>query len=392
MPDMTVGGAIAGGVTTYRSGKYGTVADAIDRMEVVLANGDLMEVGRITKRELSKKQGEQTLEGEIYRQLDGLLEENVELIEKLSSHHDVAGYRIDQIKQKDGSMNLTPLFVGSQGTLGTISEVVLKTGFYSDETSEVAIACKTMDDARDVVDGIAQLDPAAVLLIEAGYFEAARSCGKKFIFDATSEGAMPEAVVYVSFDDFSNKVRERKLKRVEKLFAKRDIAIYSTETYRMDELTAIRDIERAVETPQRIDETYAAVCDGAYIPAERLREFSAEVALLAEKHHVALPLKVDMLTGVVTAKTTLYLKKVSDKQKAFKLAAEYAALVYKFDGSVAGGFAEGRLGAFAGYPQMDAALVELNDKVRAIFDPFKTLNPGVKQKADIKVLAKLLKA
>jgi hypothetical protein len=41
---------------------------------------------------------------------------------------------------------------------------------------------------------------------------------------------------------------------------------------------------------------------------------------------------------------------------------------------------------------MDAALVELNDKVRAIFDPFKTLNPGVKQKADIKVLAKLLKA
>ena len=392
MTDMTVGGALAGGAVTYRSGKYGTVADAIDRMEVVLANGDLMEVGRISKREVSKKQGEQTLEGEIYRRIDGLLEEEAELIGALSSENDNSGYRIDKVKQKDGSFDLTPLFVGSQGTLGTISEVVLRTDFYSDDESVVVAACSSTDDARDVVDTIRQLDPAALLLVDGEYFTAAHSYGKRFIFSNDDAAKNPAAVVYASFDDFNDKARERKLKRLDKIFAKRDIALFTTARQRADELHAVRDVMQVVDVPQRIDETRVAICDGAYVPSERLREFSAEVQSLATKHHVKLPLSIDMLTGIVSVKTTLHLKKVADKQKVFKLAAEYAALVHKFDGSIAGGYAEGRLGAFAGYPQIDENIVELNEKVRAIFDPFGTLNPGVKQRTDIKAIARLLKA
>lgn len=391
MLDMTVGGAIAGGVSTYRSGKYGTVADSIDRMEVVLANGDLMEVGRVSKRDVSKKQGEQTLEGEIYRRLDGLFEENAELIDKLSSEHDNVGYRIDQVKQKDGSFDLTPLFIGSQGTLGTISEVVLKTDFYSDTASSMAVVCTSPDDARDVVDIARQLDPVALMMIDGGYFAAARARGKRFVFDTGDAPAPAETIVYISFDDFNDKVRQRKLKRIAKALAKRDVRVFSTEEQRTDELDAIRDVEQMIDTPLRIDETYVAICDGAYIPSARLREFAAEVVTLAEKHHVVLPLKVDMLSGIVSVKTTLYLKKISDKQKVFKLAADYGAIVHKFDGSIAGGQAEGRLGAFAGYPQIDENIVELNAKIRTIFDPFNTLNPNVKQATDIKALARLLK-
>jgi FAD/FMN-containing dehydrogenase len=389
MPDMTVGGAIASGAVTYRSGKYGTVADAIDRMEVILANGDLMEVGRVSKREVSKKQGLQTLEGEIYRQIDAILEEDAELIGSLSSAHDNLGYRIDKVKQKDGSFDLTPLFTSSQGTLGIISEVVLKTGFYSDEESAVVVACQSLDDARDVADVARQLSPSALLLFEGGLFADARARGKRFIFDG-DEALEPAAVVYVSFDDFGDKARNRKLKRLTKIFAKRDVSIFASDDTRMEELTAIRDIETVISTPLRIDETRVAVCDGAYIPDTRLSEFMTEVTALAEKQHVTLPLSVDILSGIISAKTTLHLKKVSDKQKVFKLASEYAALVHRFDGSIAGGQAEGRLGAFAGYPQVDEAIIALNAKVRAAFDPFGTLNPGVKQKADIKVLARQL--
>lgn len=389
MSDMTVGGAIASGAVTYRSGKYGTVADAIDRMEVILANGDLMEVGRISKRDVSKKQGQQTLEGEIYRQIDAILEENTEVISGLSSSNDNMGYRIDQVKQKDGSFDLTPLFIGSQGTLGVISEVVLKTGFYSDEESAIVVACSSLDDARDVADVARQLAPSAVLLFEGDIFAEARARGKRFVFDG-DESSDPAAVVYISFDDFGDKARERKVKRFTKAFVKRDIKIFTSEDSRMDDLMAVRDVESAIATPLRIDETRVTVCDGAYIPETRLHEFMAEVTTLANKHRVKLPLSVDMLAGVVSAKTTLQLKKVGDKQKVFKLASEYAALVHKFDGSIAGGQAEGRLGAFAGYPQVDEAVVALNAKIRAAFDPFGTLNPGVKQKVDIKVLARQL--
>ncbi len=388
MPDMTVGGAIAGGVVTYRSGKYGTIASAVNRMEVVLANGDLMEVGRIGKREVSKKQGEQTLEGEIYRRIDGLLEENAELIAKLSSDNDTIGYRIDKVKHKDGSFDLTPLFVGSQGTLGIISEVVLNTNFYSDEESAMVVACKSMDDARDVVDAARQFEPSALLMIDGAYFETAHERGKRFIFGDDA----PQTVVYISFDDFSDKARDRKLKRVTKALAKRDMRLFTSADQRLEDLYAVRDIAQTVMVPQRIDETYTAICDGTYVPLERLREFTAEVSALATKYHVELPLIVDMMTGVVTTRPVLHLKKVGDKQKVFKLSSEYAAMVHKFDGSVAGGYAEGRLGALAGYLFVDEAIIELNEKIRAIFDPFGTLNPGVKQKADIKVLARHLQS
>lgn len=391
MPDMTIGGAIAGGVMTRQSGKYGMIADAIDRMEVVLANGDLMELGRVNKREVSKKQGQQTLEGEIYRQVDGLIEEHAELIGRLSSSQDTVGYRIDQVKQKDGSFDLTPLFVGSQGTLGIISEIVLKTSFYSDEESAVVVPCKTSSDARDVADVFNSLDPASVLMIDAAYFDAARTRGKRFLFDE-GEDKMAEVVVYASFDDLGDKARERKLKRAVKQLAKNSQNIYSSVDYRLEELQAVRDVEQVACVPLRADETFATICDGAYVPLEQLGEFEKGITALAEKHRVKLPLQVDMQTGVVSTKPTLHLKKIADKQKVFKLATDYAALVHRVGGSVAGSQAEGRLGAYAAYQVLDADVVELNAKIRKIFDPFGTLNPGIKQQSELKSLVKLLKS
>ncbi len=389
MQDMTVGGAIASGVSTYRSGKYGTIADAIDRMEVVLANGDLMEIGRVSKRDLSKKQGEQTLEGEIYRQIDAILEENAELIASLSSDADNTGYRIDQVQQKDGSFDLTPLFIGSQGTLGLISEVVLRTDFYNEEEAAMAIVCNTFSEARDVADILEKIEPTTLLSIDSSYYEMAQAHGKSYLFNEKDEDF--STVVYVSFDDFSDKARERKIKKALKALSKKEVAIYTSLDSRIEDLYAIRDVAQIAMTPLRIDETYAPVCDGAHIPTVRLSEFATEVTALAEKYHTVLPLSIDMLTGVVSTRALLRLKKVSDKQKVFKLSAEYAALVHKMGGSVTGGQAEGRLGAFAEYPQLDEAVVELNNKIRKVFDPYGTLNPGVKQQADLKSLIRLLK-
>lgn len=389
MADTTVGGAIAGGMVTYRSGKYGTVADSIDRMEVVLANGDLMEVGRLNKREVSRKQGEQTLEGEIYRQIDGLLEDNAELIAQLSSEQDQLGYRIDKVRQKDGSIDLTPLFIGSQGTLGVISEVVLRTDFYNDEESALVVACSSADEARDVADAIKQLAPSALLVIDAAYFDAARARGKRFVFDG--EEGVQGTTIYASFDDFGDKARERKLKRATKLIEKKGNKVYTSDDKRIEDLYAVRDVEQVTDVPLRIDETVVPL-GGAHIPEGRMGEFMGEVDALATKHHITLPLKVDALTGLVSTKMTLHLAKISDKQKVFKVMTEYAALVAKLGGSIAGGQAEGRIGAYAGYSQLDEAVVTLNEKVRRIFDPFGTLNPGVKQATDLKALARLLKS
>ena len=87
----TVGGAIA----SNSLGDNGSVTGAIQKLEVVLANGDLIETSRISKRDLSKKLGLQTFEGEVYRKLEGLIEDNTELIQQISKDlvPDNAGYK-----------------------------------------------------------------------------------------------------------------------------------------------------------------------------------------------------------------------------------------------------------------------------------------------------------
>lgn len=58
---MTVGGAISGGITGPAASKHGTIADAVERMEVVLANGDLIETSRISRREVDRKKASKPL-------------------------------------------------------------------------------------------------------------------------------------------------------------------------------------------------------------------------------------------------------------------------------------------------------------------------------------------
>src|SRR3989344_5399507 len=125
----TVGGAIANNAGGERSIKYGSTRNFVKQLRVVLANGEVIEAGPLNKRELNKKLGLNSMEGEIYRQLDTLIEENHELIQKsvLPVSKNSAGYALSEVKRKDGSFNLAPLLVGSQGTLVIVTEATLRT-------------------------------------------------------------------------------------------------------------------------------------------------------------------------------------------------------------------------------------------------------------------------
>jgi hypothetical protein len=104
--DGTVGGGIASGAAGYLVSRYGRFGDSAKQLEVVLANGDVLQTNRLTKRDVNAKKGLHTFEGEIYRQIDNLITDNKTLIDSLEVT--TSGYSgIAKVKKKDGDATLT---------------------------------------------------------------------------------------------------------------------------------------------------------------------------------------------------------------------------------------------------------------------------------------------
>ena len=387
--DISIGGAIA----TDMLGDDGRVADSIKKLEVVLANGDIIETGKLSKRDVSKKLGLQTFEGEIYRKLEGLIEDNEELIKQMKEDttRDNTGYkRIAEVRSKDGSFNLTPLFIGSQGTLGIISEIVLKTDFYAVDETHAVIVASSVQTARDLSERLLELEPTELRVIDGEVLRRAAKNGSTFSVLGSVE--QTGAIVYLRFNDFSVRAQDHKLKKLRKLLKKINmVAIDSTERDPEDFRT-ITGLSQTLLLGNSDDHIAMPLINGVSIPANRAEEFELAVADLASKHHIDLPLELDILAGTYNTHPLLKLDSVSDKQKIFKLITDYAVLVDKCGGAFTADGAEGRLKANASWAVVDEAHAHLYDQVRAIFDPFGTLNPGVKQKNDLRSLVGSLRS
>lgn len=387
--DSTIGGLVASNYRGSFSAKYGDVNSVVDQLEVVLSSGDVLQTGRISKRELNRKKGLQTLEGEIYRNVDNLLEDHGELIASLGENdaEDMAGYAgISEVKRRDGSFDLTPLFIGSEGTLGIISEMILRTEFMSVHRSVTLLIFDEKADARDATEHIRKLQPAFADYLDGELFVEAAKNGKKF--DWLNSKNEKGAVIVVGFDDFNDRARNKKTKKLVKIFEP-VATIVSANDEEAEPLMAARDVTNTVYA-SRDTVTWPALGDGFYIPENRLEEFSSALAELGAKNHQTLAMHGHVLSGIYSCRPALHLSRVGDKQKVFKILNELSDLIEKHGGYMAGAHSEGRLIAKFTYKSMDDEQKEVISKIRSIFDPHHLLNPGVKEEADLKTLVSLL--
>ncbi len=386
---VTVGGAIASNMF----GSKGQFAASVEKLEVILANGDVIETGHVGRHEVNKKLGLQTFEGELYRKLSGLLEDNEAVIEQIAADTtiDSAGYAaIASIKQKDGSFDLTPLFVGSQGTLGFISEAVLKTDFYSSSATAALVIMESPELARDLADRLDELDPSRLVTIDGPLMNRASVHSKSFalIGDQLLEGT----AVVIEFADINDRVQQHKLKKLRKLVERMNLPVIDSTDHDYEEFTQLFDVAGVLARIADDDGVALPILDGAFIPADRREDAAAQIHDLAQKQHVDIAAVTNVLSGIVSYYPLLKLHSVSDKQKLFKLINEFAAIVDRSNGAFTSDGAEGRVKANAAWANLDDAHAKLYEEVRAIFDPFKTLNPGVKQTHDLRTLVSQLRS
>jgi len=389
----TVGGAVAENIPGTRYGSASYIGDLVQRLEFVLSNGDLIEISRLSKHELNKKKGLQTFEGEIYRKIDGIIEDNRQIIEDkiVNTQPENAGYTgIAKVKERNGSFDLTPLIIGSQGTLGMISEAVLRIEPFNDEEISFIATFDSPESARDAADMLVELEPSTLDYLEGGLFDIAHSFGKKYIFSDQFQGKTSTTVLYVKFSGVNSRSVHKKAKQAIKRLSKVNATIFTSADYSDDELLAVRDVESVISHSTKKDESRPNILDGVSIPSNRREEFVAALAELINKHHVSLPLHIEWLSGLVYTSPTLNLHTVSDKQKTFKLITDYIELVARYGGGMAASGGEGRLRANAAYAQLDEDELAIYEQIKVAFDPFGIMNTGVKQKSDLKTLVSQL--
>ena len=386
----TIGGAIANNGGGILSGKYGPTGDWIHQLEVVLSNGEILQTSRVSKRDVGKKKGLQTFEGEIYRTIDNLVTDNDALIDSLAvDYRDNVGYNIVDVKRRDGSIDLTPLFVGSQGTLGVISEVIMKVQPIVTQSLVGALAFQDHDSARDGLDILRSLDPSVLELVDGRLFEAAAARGKRYQFysDALDQDEVA-AVILVEYDQPGDGAKKKISKKIAKAFEGQTVFVaLERDAAKIADLRVLQQVAGLVQLPDKPELSAPPILEGAYIPQDRLEEFSKALAELETKHHVELPLCGHAGEHLYYTRPLLNFQKVSDRQKVFKLLAEWSAIVPAHGGCLIGTDGEGRLKAAFAYKSLDDDTKNLYKSVRDLFDPFGTMNTGVKQAVELKKLA-----
>lgn len=388
----TVGGAVANNAGGEKSFKYGDMRGYVASLKVVLANGEVIETGRLSKRELGKKLGLASFEGEIYRAVDTLIEEQKDAIGKLGSAvtKNASGYDLANIKNKDG-FDLTPLFVGSQGTLGIISEIKLDTVAHNPSTT---LMVGMFDDIAKVQQAIIELRalnnlPSSLEMVNDQLIDMVGKLSPNLLKEIINP-PYPKVILFIEFDDDELRTQKRMAKKASKIL----------QTYATSQQLAASDHEKAQMIKLRqaaailiahSEGTLRAlpVIEDGVVPPSKLADYMLGLYALLKKHGLTSAVWGHAGDANLHVQPYLDIGQLGDRQKLFRLMEEYYSLLASLGGSASGEHGDGRLrGPYLTkfYSEETYALLQ---KIKQIFDPYGTLNPGVKidvSESDIKLL------
>ena len=375
-PKETIGGVIANLPNDPIAHKYNGLYHYIDRVEVVLANGDYIQTTNITLRGLNRAKGLSNFEGSIYRDIDDLLNDEFDTVEDLAEEEPTTrGYQMISkvFNAHKRSFDLLPLFFASQGTLGIITEVILKAEPAICRPARVALGFSSIRPAISFLEEASDYRALSLDLYDSAIFRSAAKHGKEVgIFQPVLERGY---YVIASFNDTPMKNRRKLRKLLQNLPSSAQITIETPDNSDdFDSLSSalvsyLNDDISGERTP---------LVDNARISAEQLPNFLVGLKTLAESYNTNLPIYGSYSASTYTVRPEIDMTSVDGRQSAVQFIKDYYNLLKEYDGILVSGGGEGRVKGMVenrAYPENERSLYE---QVKKIFDPNNILNPEVK--------------
>ena len=189
-----LGGMVANNGAGEKSLKYGQNKDFVDKLKVILSDGNEYLLEPLSYSELQELIAEDTLLAEIAGEIYELIKQNWDLIQKKrpQTSKNSAGYliwdvisasSISEFENGKGYFDLTKLVVGAQGTTGIISEITYKLVPIEEKEEMIVMFINDIHQLPKIVEVLKQHDLDTIELYDDHTFKIGIKFFKDFIKD-----------------------------------------------------------------------------------------------------------------------------------------------------------------------------------------------------------------
>ncbi|HUY92459.1 MAG TPA: anaerobic glycerol-3-phosphate dehydrogenase subunit C [Pirellulales bacterium] len=356
--------------------KYGSARRHVLSLEVVLADGTVMEVGQEPLAE-GVSHDPNPRKRELINQLARLLARDAELIERRRSRSlvDRCGYQLADVLKPD-SLDLARLLTGSEGTLALITEMTLATQPLPRHRGVVVLLFDRLENAAKAVQEILPMGPAACDLMDRRHLSLAREIDPRYdsLIPVTTEALL---LVECQGDDPVD-VRGRMRLIAERIRRRKRLAFDSRQAFGAEEIEVYWQLARnVVPTLYRLKGSTRALpfVEDMAVPPETLPKFLVEMQNVLKRRQVTATLFAHAGHGQLHLRPFLDLGDPQQVQTMESLASDLYELVFAVGGTISGEHGAG-LSRTPFIRRQTGELYDAYCEVKRIFDPEGVLNPG----------------
>ena len=356
--------------------KYGSAASHVISLEVVLADGETIEVGREPLVE-GASTDPNPRKRDIVNRLARLLGGAAEVIRQKQPKSPVnrCAYHLAGVLG-DGYLDLARIVAGSEGTLAVITEAVLATQPQPRYRGVALLLFDSLDKASRAVMEILSHQPSACDLMDRRHLSLARECETRFDLLIPAD---TEAALLVEMDgERQVEVRERVHRLTDHIGPRRRLAFGSRQAFDPAEVDLFWQLAHRISpTLYRIKGTTrpVPVVEDIAVPPEVLPDFLVRMQNVLKRHEVTSLLYGHAGQGQLHIQPFLDLAAAEGIQKIQRLAEDLYSEVLEAGGTISGEHACG-LSRTSFIRRQYGELYEVMAEVKRIFDPQNVLNPG----------------
>ncbi|KKT92311.1 MAG: Oxidoreductase [Candidatus Jorgensenbacteria bacterium GW2011_GWA2_45_13] len=402
-----LGGMVANNSGGEKTLRYGKTEDYVEEVKLILGDGEEHTFSPLEGILLQRKLEEDGYEGNIYRKMYALLETHYDVIKaaKPDVSKNSAGYYLWNVwDRKTGIFDLTKLIVGSQGTLGLLTEATLRLIPKKKYSRLAVIFVKSLEPIPELVKSLLPLGPESIesyddrtLSLALKFFPSLLKLMKGSLFTLALRffpeflmvfrGGFPKMVILVEMtsDDEAELVR-----RMEDIKEKMEIFPVQVRLIHTDaeaeKYWTIRRQSFALIHSHAKNKYAAAFVDDIIVKPEYMPEFLPEVNAVLDKYKSELIYTIAGHPGNGNFHIIPLMDLSDPKVRASipKISDEIYDIVAKYKGSITAEHNDGLVRTPYLGKMYSKEILGLFAEVKEIFDPEGIFNPGKKTHANLK--------